>query len=38
MRTLSAGYQVYIPKLVESTELTKIVANLADRFAVPVAI
>ena len=38
MRALSAGYQMHIPKPVEPTELTTVVANLAERFAVPQAI
>jgi PAS domain S-box-containing protein len=38
MRALSAGYQMHIPKPVEPAELTTIVANLAERYAMPVAI
>jgi len=38
MRVLSAGYQMHIPKPVEPGELTTVVANLAERYAVPVAI
>ncbi len=38
MRVLSAGYQMHIPKPVEPAELTTVVANLAERYAVPVAI
>lgn len=37
MRVLSAGYQIHIPKPVEPSELTTVVANLAGRYAVPVA-
>ena len=37
MRVLSAGYQMHIPKPVEPAELTTVVANLAERYAVPVA-
>lgn len=36
-RALSAGYQTHIPKPVESAELTTVVANLAERYAVPLA-
>ena len=35
MRVLSAGYQMHIPKPVEPAELTTIVANLAERYTVP---
>ena len=38
MRVLSAGYQMHIPKPVEPVELTTVVASLAERYAVPVAI
>jgi PAS domain S-box-containing protein len=38
MRVLSAGYQMHIPKPVEPAELATVVANLAERYAVPVAI
>lgn len=38
MRVLSSGYQMHIPKPVEPAELTTVVANLAERYAVPVAI
>ena len=38
MRVLSAGYQMHIPKPVEPAELTTVVANLAGRYAAPVAI
>ncbi len=38
MRVLSAGYQMHILKPVEPAELTTVVANLAERYAVPVAI
>lgn len=38
MRVLSAGYQMHIPKPVEPAELTTVVANLAGRYAMPVAI
>ena len=38
MRALSAGYQIHIPKPVEPAELTTVVANLAGRYAVPVAV
>jgi PAS domain S-box-containing protein len=38
MRVLSAGYQMHIPKPVEPAELATIVANLAERYAVPLAI
>jgi PAS domain S-box-containing protein len=38
MRALSAGYQLHIPKPVEPAELTTVVANLAGRYAVPIAI
>jgi PAS domain S-box-containing protein len=37
IRALSAGYQMHIPKPVEPAELTTIVANLAERYAPPVA-
>jgi PAS domain S-box-containing protein len=37
MRVLSSGYQMHIPKPVEPAELTTVVANLAQRYAVPVA-
>jgi PAS domain S-box-containing protein len=36
MRVLSTGYQMHIPKPVEPAELTTVVANLAQRYAVPV--
>ena len=35
MRVLSAGYQMHIPKPVEPAELATIVANLAQRYTVP---
>lgn len=35
MRVLSTGYQMHIPKPVEPAELTTAVANLAQRYAVP---
>jgi PAS domain S-box-containing protein len=38
MRVLSAGYQMHIPKPVEPAELTTVVANLAERYAVPLVI
>ena len=38
MRVLSAGYQIHIPKPVEPAELTTVVANLAERYAKPLAI
>jgi PAS domain S-box-containing protein len=38
MRVLSAGYQIHIPKPVEPAELITVVANLAERYAVSVAI
>lgn len=38
MRALSAGYQTHIPKPVEPAELTTVVANLAERYSVPVAL
>ena len=38
MRALSAGYQMHIPKPVEPAELITVVANLAERCAVPVAV
>jgi CheY-like chemotaxis protein len=38
MRALSAGYQLHIPKPVEPDELITVVANLAGRYAVPVAV
>jgi PAS domain S-box-containing protein len=38
MRALSAGYQMHIPKPVEPTELTTLVANLAERYTVPVTV
>jgi CheY-like chemotaxis protein len=38
MRVLSAGYQMHIPKPVEPAELTTVVASLAKRLAVPLAI
>jgi PAS domain S-box-containing protein len=38
IRVLSAGYQMHIPKPVEPAELTTLVANLAERYAVPVTI
>ena len=38
MRALSAGYQIHIPKPVEPAELTTVVANLAGRYTVPLAI
>ncbi len=37
-RVLAAGYQMHIPKPVEPAELTTVVASLAKRYAVPVAI
>ena len=37
-RTLSAGYQIHIPKPVEPAELTTVVANLAGRYTVHLAI
>ena len=37
MRVLLAGYQMHIPKPVEPAELTTVVANLAERYAVPVS-
>ncbi|MEK6333616.1 MAG: ATP-binding protein [Acidobacteriota bacterium] len=37
-RALSAGYQMHIPKPVEPAALTSLVANLAERYATPVAI
>ena len=37
MRALSAGYQRHVPKPVEPAELTTVVANLAGRYALPVA-
>lgn len=38
MRVLLAGYQMHIPKPVEPAELTTVVANLAERYAVPLVI
>ncbi|MDT4969446.1 MAG: hypothetical protein QOJ64_4183 [Acidobacteriota bacterium] len=38
MRMLSAGYQIHIPKPVEPAELTTVVANLAERYAAPLAV
>jgi hypothetical protein len=38
MRVLSAGYQTHIPKPVEPAELATVVANLAGRYAVPLAV
>jgi CheY-like chemotaxis protein len=38
MRALSAGYQMHIAKPVEPTELTTLVANLAERHIVPVTV
>jgi PAS domain S-box-containing protein len=38
MRVLSCGYQLHIPKPVEPAELTTVVANLAQRYVVPLAI
>lgn len=38
MRVLSAGYQMHIPKPIEPAELTTVVASLAARYAVAVAI
>jgi PAS domain S-box-containing protein len=38
MRVLAAGYQMHIPKPVEPGELTTVVANLVERYAVPLAI
>jgi PAS domain S-box-containing protein len=38
MRALSAGYQTHIPKPVEPAELATVVANLAERYAKPVAV
>jgi PAS domain S-box-containing protein len=35
MSVLLAGYQIHIPKPVEPAELTTVVANLAERYAVP---
>jgi CheY-like chemotaxis protein len=37
-RVLLAGYQLHIPKPVEPSELTSVVASLAARSAKPVAI
>jgi CheY-like chemotaxis protein len=37
MRVLSSGYQMHIPKPVEPAELTTVVANLAQRYAMPAA-
>ena len=37
LHALSAGYQMHVPKPVEPAELATIVANLAGRYAVPVA-
>ena len=37
-RVLSAGYQTHIPKPVEPAELATVVASLAERYAVPLAI
>jgi PAS domain S-box-containing protein len=38
MRMLSAGYQMHLPKPVEPIELTTVVADLAARYAVPLAV
>jgi PAS domain S-box-containing protein len=38
MRVLSAGYQMHIPKPVEPAELATVVANLAERYLMPLAI
>jgi CheY-like chemotaxis protein len=38
MRVLSTGYQMHLPKPVEPAELTTLVANLAARNTVPVAV
>jgi PAS domain S-box-containing protein len=38
MRVVSAGYQIHLPKPVEPAELTTVVANLAERYAKPLAI
>jgi CheY-like chemotaxis protein/two-component sensor histidine kinase len=38
MRAISAGYQIHISKPVEPAELTTVVANLAERYTVPLAI
>ncbi len=38
MRALLSGYQMHIPKPVEPAELTTVVASLAERYAVPVAV
>lgn len=37
-RVLSAGYQIHIPKPVEPAELATVVANLAEQYAVPIAV
>lgn len=37
-RVLEAGYQMHIPKPVEPVELTTVVASLAERYAVTLAI
>jgi PAS domain S-box-containing protein len=37
MHALAAGYQMHVPKPVEPAELATVVANLAGRYAVPVA-
>jgi len=38
MRALSAGYQMHIAKPVEPDKLASVVANLAERYAVPMSI
>ncbi|MDT7777812.1 MAG: hypothetical protein QOC99_324 [Acidobacteriota bacterium] len=38
LRVLSSGYQMHIPKPVEPAELTTVVASLAERYIVPLAI
>jgi len=38
MHVLSAGYQMHIPKPVEPAELTTVVANLAERYSVPLVL
>jgi PAS domain S-box-containing protein len=38
MRALSAGFQIHIPKPVEPAELTTVVANLAERYTMPLGI
>lgn len=37
-RALAAGYQIHLPKPVEPTELTTVVAKLAERYQLPLAI